>query len=84
MQIVRVFEGDRQDGNEDETSDVFKVVAHIDSSFSLHPDGKSHSGVMVKVGGILVYFRSRKQKCVSKSPTKAELVALSEFSGTFG
>jgi hypothetical protein len=28
-----------------------------------------------------VFFGSRKQKCLSKSPTKAELVALSEKNG---
>jgi hypothetical protein len=55
-------------------SSVFKVVAHIDASFSSHPDGKSQSGVKIKVGGISVYFGSRNQKC-SRSPTEAELVA---------
>ena len=32
---------------------------------------------MIFVGGVAVYCASRKQKCVSKSPTEAELVALS-------
>ena len=46
-----------------------------------HPDGKSHSGIVIQIGGALVYFGSRKQKCVSKSPTEAELVALSDELG---
>jgi hypothetical protein len=46
-----------------------------------HPDGKSYSGVVVKVGGTPVFFGSEKQKCVSKSPTEAELVALSDNVG---
>jgi hypothetical protein len=31
---------------------------------------------VIQVGGVSVYFGSKKQKCVSKSPTEAELVAL--------
>jgi hypothetical protein len=57
---------------------VFKCVAYIDTSFSAYPDGKSHSRVVLLVGGVAVYYGSRKQKCVSKSPTEAELVALSD------
>jgi hypothetical protein len=60
---------------------LFCVVAYVDSSFSAHPDGKYHSGVVVKVGGAPVFFGSKKQKCVSKSPTEAELVALSDNVG---
>jgi hypothetical protein len=29
---------------------IFKVTAHIDASFSSYPDGKSHSGKVIKVG----------------------------------
>jgi hypothetical protein len=54
------------------------VEAYIDASFATHMDGKSHSGVVVLVGGVGVLFTSRKQKCVSKSPTEAELIALSD------
>jgi hypothetical protein len=55
---------------------LFCVVAYVDASFSAHPDGKSHSGVVVKVGDVPAFFSSKKQKCFSKSPTEAELVAL--------
>jgi hypothetical protein len=54
------------------------VEAYIDASFTTHMDGKLHSGVIVLVGGVGVLFTSRKQKCVSKSPTEAELIALSD------
>jgi hypothetical protein len=60
---------------------MFRVEAYIDASFSAHPDGKSQSGIVVRVGGASVYFGSKKQKCVSKSPTEAELVALSDHVG---
>jgi hypothetical protein len=60
---------------------MFRVEAYVDASFSAHPDGKSQSGIVVRVGRASVYFGSKKQKCVSKSPTEAELVALSDHVG---
>jgi hypothetical protein len=60
---------------------VFRLEAYIEASFSAHPDGKSHSGMVVLLAGVPVYFSSKKQKCVSKSPTEAELVALSDNVG---
>ncbi len=30
----------------------------------------------MSIGGAPIYYSSRKQKCISKSPTEAELVAL--------
>jgi hypothetical protein len=36
----------------------------------------SHTEVLVKMGGVGFFFASRKQKCITKSPTEAELVAL--------
>jgi hypothetical protein len=58
-----------------------KVEAYVDASFASHMDGKSHSGVIILVGGVGVLFTSRKQKCISKSPTEAELIALSDNVG---
>jgi hypothetical protein len=58
---------------------VFKIEAYVDASFATHMDGKSHTGVFIKIGGVGVFFALRKHKCVSKSPTEAELIALSEF-----
>jgi hypothetical protein len=52
------------------------VVSYIDAVFATHDDSKSHSGVTIFVAGMLVYASSKKQTCVTKSPTKSELVAL--------
>jgi hypothetical protein len=60
---------------------VFKIEAYVDASFVTHMDGKSHTGVFVKIWGVGVFFASRTQKCVSKSPTEAELIALSDNVG---
>ena len=55
---------------------IFNIKACVDASFATHMDGKSHTGMIVKIRGVGVFFASRKQKCVTKSPTEAELVAL--------
>jgi hypothetical protein len=57
------------------------VTAYVDAAFGLHNDSRSHSGVVVFVGGTLAYVSSKKQKCMSKSPTEAELIALTDNLG---
>jgi replicative superfamily II helicase len=55
------------------------VQAHIDASYGVHGNGKSHTGCKVTIGKSgASYFRSAKQKIVTKSSTEAELVALSD------
>ena len=58
-----------------------KIVAYVDAAYAVHDDSKSHSGVMIYVGDTLVYVSSKKQKCMSKSPTEAELIALTDNLG---
>jgi len=57
------------------------VVAYVDAAYAIHNDSKSHSGVIAYVGHTLVYVSLRKQKCISKSPTEAELIALTDNVG---
>jgi hypothetical protein len=58
-----------------------KIVAYVDVAYAVHNDSKLHSGVMIYVGDTLVYVSSKKQKCMSKSPTEAELIALTDNLG---
>jgi hypothetical protein len=58
--------------------DDLAVTGYIDASFGCHPDGKSHSGLVVTVGGATVLVMSSKQKIVTKDSTESELVALSD------
>ena len=58
-----------------------KVEAYIDALFALYMDSKSHTGVNIFVGGSVVYVSSKKQKGMTKSPTKAELVGFLENLG---
>jgi hypothetical protein len=54
----------------------------VDPSFNVHGDGKSHTGCIVTIGdGGAIYYRSAKQKIVTKSSTEAELVAASDSAG---
>jgi hypothetical protein len=57
------------------------VVAYMDAAYALHSNSKSHSGVIIYVGGTLCYVSFCKQKCMSKSPMEAELIALSDNLG---
>jgi hypothetical protein len=57
------------------------VLTYVDASYGVHPDGKSHSGAVISVGGGCILAKSVKQKIVTKSSTEAELVALSDHAG---
>jgi hypothetical protein len=57
------------------------MEAFIDAAFATHPDAKSHSGIALFIGKALVFAASRKQKCVTKSPTDSELVGLTDHIG---
>ncbi len=57
------------------------IRAYLVASYALHADSKSPTGVVIYVGNTLAYVSSRKQKCMSKSPTEAELIGLSDNIG---
>ena len=78
FRVIGYLEGTKGESLKLEPQGLLKLQAFVDASFSTHLDGKSHSGVYVSIGGAPIYYSSRKQKCVSKSPTEAELVALSD------
>jgi hypothetical protein len=58
-----------------------KITVYVDAAYALHSDSKSHTGVVIYAGETLVYVSSKKQKCMSKSPTEAELIALTDNLG---
>ena len=78
--VLSYLHGSKNQVMKMQPSRIFRVEAFVDASFVAHPDGKSHSGIVIQVGGVSVYFGSRKQKCVS-SLTEAKLVALSDTLG---
>jgi hypothetical protein len=66
---VRVFDG----------SPFERVQTYIDASFATHSEGKSQLACMVMLWNTLVHKACRKQKLITKSSTKAESVALSNY-----
>jgi len=53
----------------------------VDSSYAVHPDMHSHSGIMMTLGKGVTYSMSCKQKLNTKSSTEAELVAIDDVMG---
>ena len=62
-----------------ERGDTLIMEAYIDASYGVHEDSKSHSGMMVTLGSGALLAISTKQKCVSKSSTEAELIAVTDL-----
>ena len=61
-----------------DANDLLNMSISIDASFGVHADRKSHSGVVVAIGGGGIICKSSKQKIVSKSSTEAEILAVSD------
>jgi len=53
----------------------------VDSSYTVHPDMKSHTGVLMSLGKGCTNTASNKQKLNTKSSTEAELVAINDTMG---
>jgi hypothetical protein len=59
----------------------FDVVAYVDAAYALHSNSKSHTFVVIYVGNTMAYVASKKQKCMSKSASEVELIALMDNLG---
>jgi hypothetical protein len=53
-----------------------QLAVYADASFALHNDGKSHSGIIIQVGGSTIYVGSEKQKFVTLSACESETAAV--------
>ena len=58
--------------------DTRSVTWSIDAAFAVHPDMKSHTGMIMKMGKGAITSLSRKQKLNTRSSTEAELVAVDD------
>jgi hypothetical protein len=59
-------------------SDSKEIEFFADASFRIHTDTGSHTGIIGKLFGNPILFKSGKQKILSKSSCEAELIALDE------
>ncbi|HNJ38565.1 MAG TPA: reverse transcriptase domain-containing protein [Nitrosomonas sp.] len=78
LRIAKYLKGTRDLALSLCAENVIKINSYIDASFACHPDGKSHTGEMITLGGGAVFSKSSKQKLVAKSSTEAELIGLSD------
>lgn len=60
------------------TDGDMQLEAYIDASFGIHQDGKSHTGMVMMLGGAPIAWKSSKQKMCGKDSTEAELIGLSD------
>ena len=56
-----------------------RFFAFIDASFSVHADGKGHTGLVIMWGNAAVAVVSKKQKIGTKDSTESEMVALTDM-----
>jgi hypothetical protein len=79
--VLRYLNATRDLGIVMEGGTILCVSIWIDASYGVHPNGKSHSGVVVTVGRGPIVAKSGKQKIVAKSSSEAELIAASDEVG---
>lgn len=77
--VLKYLNGTKELGIVLTVQDPIRIQAFIDASYGVHEDGKSHSGLVVTLGGGPILTKSTKQRLVTKSSTEAELVAASDF-----
>ena len=53
----------------------------VDSSYAVHPDMRSHSGIYMTLEIGMAYTTSSKQQLNTESSTEAELVAIDDSMG---
>ena len=56
-----------------------RFFAFIDASFSVHADGKGHTGLVLMWGNAAVAVVSKRQKIGTKDSTESEMVALTDI-----
>jgi hypothetical protein len=55
-----------------------RLNCYSDASFNVHPDAKSHAGIVIFLGAAATLFKSYKIKMVNKSVAESELSVLSD------
>jgi hypothetical protein len=61
-----------------EADKMHVIKWHVDASFAVHPDMKSHTGATMSLGKGSAYATSKPQKLNTKSSTEAELVGVDD------
>ena len=74
MRLMRYCNGSKSDKLRLSADDLHVFKWHVDASFAVHPDFRSHTGAVMTYGGGAIISMSKKQKLNTRSSTEAELV----------
>ena len=72
--MMRYLNGTRADVLTLSVDDPHIIHWHVDASFAVHPDFRSHTGGVMTYGQGAIQSVSRKQRLNTRSSTEAELV----------
>jgi len=81
QRILQYLRGSKDKSLTLEIGNDFSVRQYIDASYGTHQSRHSHTGTAVFVGKGCILAQSTKQKIMTKSPSEAELVGLSDKAG---
>ena len=79
IRLMEFLNGTKDDVLVLSADDLHVLKWHIDASFAMHPDFKSHTGGLFTYGTGAAITTSRKQKLNTRSSTEAELVATDDM-----
>jgi Reverse transcriptase (RNA-dependent DNA polymerase) len=74
VRLMRYLNGTRGDTLTLAADNLHVIKWHVDASFAVHPDFRSHTGGVMTYGRGAIQSISRKQKLNTRSSTEAELV----------
>jgi hypothetical protein len=74
VRMTRFLNGTKEDVLTTSVDDPHVIKWHVDASFAVHPDFKSHTGGVMTYGQGAIQSMSRKQRLNTRSSTEAELV----------
>ena len=74
VRMMRFLNGTKEDVLTLSVDDLHVIKWHVDASFAVHPDFRSHTGGVMTYGQGAIQTISRKQRLNTRSSTEAELV----------
>jgi hypothetical protein len=78
MRVLKYLNGSPDLGINLQCDIIIKVKTYIDAAYASHHDFRSHTGMMITLGGGPIDVSSTKQKITAKSSAEAELIGFSD------
>ena len=76
--MIKYFNGTQNKYLTPSDDDLKWIKWYVDASFAVHPDFKSHTGVIMNMGQVEIQSASSKPKLNTSKSTEAELVAVDD------